>query len=282
MIQAGLLTGPDNEAFRAHGIAVMDEIWTGAAVHLWRTRPPNFLLFHLLTTDSVQHQYGPQSTAAYAALGLADARVAELLRAVDAAGLRAQTTVFVTSDHGFVRPTKRLRPNVLFRKAGLFEAPPRRRAQSVAEGGTAFVYLTHPETRAEDRARVLDLLRGQEGIAAILTPERFAGLGLPDPAQNPQMGDLLLAAEDGYAFINDATANDWLVELKNPVGTHGYLASEPKMDGVFIAAGAGIRPGVKLQRVGNVDVAPTIAALFGQTMSGVEGRVLQQILTGSK
>ncbi|MCO5051921.1 MAG: alkaline phosphatase family protein [Verrucomicrobiae bacterium] len=282
LIQAGWLTSPDNEAFRSHGIAVMDEIWTGAAVHLFRTRPPHFLLFHLLTTDSVQHQYGPQSTAAYAALGLADARVAELLRAVDAAGLRSQTTVLITSDHGFIRPTKRIRPNVLFRKAGLFEAAPQRRAQSVAEGGTAFVYLTHPETRTEDRAKVIELLREHEGVAAVLEPESFAKLGLPDPAQNPQMCDLLLAAEDGYAFVNDASGNDSLVELKTPAGTHGYLASEPKMDGVFIAAGAGIRPGVKLKRVENVDVAPTIAALFGQTLNGVEGQVLRQILLESK
>src|SRR5207249_5568101 len=96
-----------------------DQIWTAAAAHVIQTRRPNLLLFHLLVTDTLQHRYGPQSPAAYAALALADANVAQLLRAVQAAGITGQTTVIVASDHGFARPTKLINPNVIFRKAGL-------------------------------------------------------------------------------------------------------------------------------------------------------------------
>ena len=38
--------------------------------------------------------------------------------------------------------------------------------------------------------------------------------------------------------------------------------TDPELDGIFIAQGAGIRRGVKLDRVRNLDVAPTIARLL--------------------
>jgi hypothetical protein len=46
----------------------------------------------------------------------------------------------------------------------------------------------------------------------------------------------------------------------------------------FIAAGAGIRPGVVLERIRLVDVAPTAARLLGVPAPPVEGRVLVEIL----
>src|SRR5690242_7294271 len=62
---------------------------------------PNLLLFHLLTTDSAQHQYGARSPGGYTALALADARVGRLVDAIQRAGIADSTTVIVVSDHGF-------------------------------------------------------------------------------------------------------------------------------------------------------------------------------------
>ena len=46
----------------------------------------------------------------------------------------------------------------------------------------------------------------------------------------------------------------------------------------FVAAGTGIKPGVQLGLINNVDVAPTIARLMGLAMKDVDGRVLTEIL----
>lgn len=281
LIRDGILASNNEAAFRAKGAAAADQTWTAAAVHLIHSRPPNLLLLHLLVTDTIQHQHGPQSTAAYTAAALADAHVAEVLRSVDAAGLREHTTVFVTSDHGFARPEKLISPNVVFRKAGLHRPGPRRRAEALSEGGTAFVYLTNPATLAEDRAQVIELLRPHEGIAEILQPESFAALHLPRPENNPQMGDLLLVAKDGYAFSNEAFDDESMVEVNFAAGSHGYLASNPQMNGVFIAWGRGIKSGAQLGMIDNIDVAPTIAELFGQKLPGAEGKILREILTGA-
>lgn len=287
LIAAGWLEGTNDATFRLQSAPVRDRIWTEAAAHVLRQRRPNFMLIHMLVTDSTQHKYGPQSPAAYAAIALADAQLADILRAIDAAGLREKTTLFVTADHGFETALKIVNPNVAFRKAGLLEttatpALQRARAQIISEGGIAMVYFTNPETLAADRARVIELMRAQEGIADILNPDKFAALGMPDPAKNPQMAELILVAKEGYAFNNEARGEDVVttvtLELGNQ-GHHGFLSSNPKMNASFIAWGRGIKQGARLGMIQNVDVAPTMAALLGQKLPGADGRILTELLT---
>ena len=107
MIAAGIITEADVREFAKTQIVRRDEIWTEAAVHILKKHKPNLLLFHLLATDSNQHRYGAQSLGGNTAIGLADARVKQI---VDAAG---NATIFVVSDHGFKTYDKVIRPNAL-------------------------------------------------------------------------------------------------------------------------------------------------------------------------
>jgi hypothetical protein len=93
------------------------------------------------------------------------------------------------------------------------------------------------------------------------------------------MADLVLAAADGYAF-NGSDAGDPVSEVAagSTPGAHGYLSTESDMDAALIISGAGIKPGTKLGKVRNLDVAPTAARLLGLTMKDVEGKVLTGIL----
>ncbi len=286
LIAARWLESTNDRAFREQSSAVKDQIWTAAAVQVIRKRRPNFMLVHMLITDSTQHKYGPKSPAAYTAVAQADAQVAEILRALDGAGIRERTTLFVTADHGFETALKIVNPNVAFRKAGLLEvtATPtllRARAQIVSEGGIAMVYFTNPDTLANDRAKVIELMQAQEGVAGILRPAEFAALGLPDPTKNRQMAELILVAAEGYAFNNEARGEEVVTEVTLAAGNqghHGFLATNPKMNATFIAWGRGIKRGTKLGLINNVDVAPTMAKLLGQTCPGTDGRVLTEIL----
>ncbi len=208
------------------------------------------------------------------------------LDALKAAGLERSTTVIVTADHGFARANRVLEPNVLLRRAGLLELDAahrivRARAQVVPEGGTGMVYLTEPATRDTDRQRVVALFRGQEGIAAVLTPDQYPARGLPPPGPHNGMPDLVLGAKDGYAIGGAAAGDDFVVAatMNTDQGYHGYLAENPRMNAAFVAAGRGLRRGVRVGVLDNVDVAPTIAYLLGVRMPNVEGKVLDQILT---
>ena len=104
------------------------------------------------------------------------------------------------------------------------------------------------------------LFRGAEGVAAVLGPEDFARYHLPRPGDHPGMADLILAALDGYAIGGEATGDTLAVPGEGTTGSHGYLSTDPQMNAVFVASGAGIKPGAKLDAVENTSVAPTVAA----------------------
>ncbi len=282
LVRAGILENGEDASFLRKSASEADQAWCAAALHLLQRRAPNFLLLHLLATDAIQHRYGPSSPAAYTALAQADAQLGQVLRALESAGLRERTTMFVVSDHGFARPFNLINPNVILRKAGLLRPGPRRHGQSVSEGGTAFVYLTEPTSTKEDQAKVMALLRGVEGIREIVEPSHYAALHLPVPASNPQMGDLLLVAKDGYAFSDEFIEDEIITPLPVSLGSHGYLASVPQMDGVFVACGRHIKPGKKLGVVNNIDLAPTIAALFGEHLPNADGKVLREIFDSNQ
>ena len=141
------------------------------------------------------------------------------------------------------------------------------------------VYVTKKAGQAETVAQLKTLFGGLEGVARIVSPAEYGPLGYPDPGKNPRMADLVLAAADGYAFHGapDGEAVAAVPAGATP-GTHGYLNTEADMTAIFVASGAGIRSGVKLGRMRNIDVAPTIARLLGLTLPHPEGSALVSIL----
>jgi len=280
-----ILADESGASFRALTGPGRDEVWTKAACQVVRVRRPHLLLFHLLNTDGIHHRYGPESPASYTALALADFYVGKVLDAVAAAGIGTNTTIFLVADHGFATATNVLQPNVLFRQAGLLELGgtnqiTKARAQVVPEGGTGMIYLTDPQTREADRRKVIELLHDKEGVADLIGPEQFAAYGLPLPEKNSHMADLVLVAHNGYAVSGTATGNDFVLPVTGSMsqGYHGYLASNTNMDALFIASGRGIKRNVKIGKVENIDVAPTIAHLLGQQLPGAEGKVISEIL----
>lgn len=286
MMAAGVITAA--EAKTATGgkpnIVWRDELWTRAACFAFTRHRPNLMLFHPLNTDAVHHRFGPGSLASQGALALADRLVGDLLRAIDASGRRAQTTLLITTDHGFKKVDKYVYANVVLKQAGLLRATGATVAACDAfvgtQGGIAFVYVTDPARRAELGPRLKELFARTEGIAEVLDAATEApGRGMPTPAENQGMGELILYPKAGYAFSGAATGSEVVGPAINYGGTHGYSSADPELDGIFIASGAGIRAGTKVDRVRNLDVAPTIARLLDVPLPNVEGLVLEEILT---
>ena len=240
------------------------------------------MLFHLLNTDSVQHHYGARSLAATTALAYADSRVQAILDALKESALLESSTILVVSDHGFKTAKRTVVSNALLRQQGLLREDNGKitcDAYVVPEGGTAMVYVTSESKKGELTNRLKDLFADVEGVGRVLTSAEFAQFGYPDPKDNPRMADLVLVARDGYNFsgglqgevVRDVTATE-------SVGSHGYLNTDPEMNAIFIAWGRGIRKGTQLGTIRNLDVAPTIAALLGITMTDIEGRALTELL----
>jgi len=267
MIRNRAIAASDIENFEKSNILFRDQIWTKAAVYLIREHKPNLLLFHLLSLDSVHHQFGPKTLAATAAMAFLDSCVELVVEAVRAAGMSERTTFFVVSDHGFKKYRSQIRPSAALAGAGLSA-----KAYVLAEGGSAFVYFDNSQA-AELAPKVIQALKGAEGIDKIIGPDGFAALGLPQPDREPQMFQLLLTAKDGYSF-SGATGGPVTAAVPQQGGSHGYLASDPEMDAIFIASGFGVRRGAKLDKVANIDIAPTIARLLGVGLPTAKGQAI--------
>jgi predicted AlkP superfamily pyrophosphatase or phosphodiesterase len=106
--------------------------------------------------------------------------------------------------------------------------------------------------------------------------EEFSNLGLPLPEDSHQSPDLVLAAKPDYMFSGESEG-DFITHIPE-AGAHGFINTDPKMQAIFIASGAGIPKGVRLESIRNLDVAPTIALLLGLEMKQVSGRPIQEIM----
>ena len=265
--------------------AERDELWTRAASFVFTQHRPNLLMFHPLNTDGQHHRYGPGSPEGRTALELADQFVGTLVKAIDASGRRAQTTILVTTDHGFKKVEKFLYANVALKKAGHLRTAGATIAQCDAfagtQGGIAMIYVTDPAKRAELVPKLKELFAATEGVAQVIDAATGAHAhGMPTPDENQGMGELILYPKAGYSFSAAAIGDAIVGPSVNYGGSHGYHSSDPELDGIFIAQGAGIRRGVKLERVRNLDVAPTIAHLLDVALPTADGKPMEHVLAG--
>ncbi len=262
MLSKGVVTPADLEGFTKANILFRDQIWTRAGEYLIRSHKPDLLLFHLLTLDSEHHTYGPNTLAGRTAMAFVDACVEKLVNAVQAAGQADRTTFLIVSDHGFKAYKSQIRANNALEQAGLAS-----KAYVLPEGGTAFVYVTGDELIP----RVREALQGVEGIDRIFGKDEFGALGLPLPEKDPQFGQLLLAAKTGYSF-SGATGGPVTAAVPQTGGSHGYVASDPEMNPIFIASGYRVKAQGKISGVSNLDLAPTIAKLLGVKLPSAKGK----------
>ncbi len=285
-VKAGILSQADLEGFASKNIIWRDRIWTMAAAHIIRQHRPNLLLFHLLNLDSTQHRYGPRTPAAMSAMALLDTQVATILQAVHDSGIAPRTTVFVVSDHGFKAVKRQIRPNAVFAKEGLLTAEGGKvtsaQVYSVPEGGSALVYVTVPDESGASLAKAKQVLAGLEGIASVVEAPEFSKYGLPAPTATGQMGALMLLPKDGYVFTADSAEPAVVDAPPGSLGAHGYIASDPDIQALFIASGRGIKPGITLDAVSNLNLTPTIARLLDLQMPEAKERVLTEILVNEK
>jgi predicted AlkP superfamily pyrophosphatase or phosphodiesterase len=278
LVADGLVTTAQLADFDASSPAWQDQIRTEAAVDILKRYKPDLMMLHLLSLDDTNHAYGPMSDASLEAMAFLDDRVKQLVDTLQAAGLSDRATILVVSDHGFRKIQHTIHPNVALRAHGFAHEVGGKASWDgwvVPSGGTAMVYVAQNARRAYSLKRLQTLFAQMEGVERVYQPGEFAQLGLTLTPDSDQTPDLLLAARPGYGFGHDDTGE---VERNAPGGTHGYLNSDPEMQAIFLAWGSGIRPGVRLDTIPNVDVAPTIAALLSIGMNNIAGHPLNEIL----
>jgi predicted AlkP superfamily pyrophosphatase or phosphodiesterase len=280
LVARGLLTPEQVKQFdEGSSPAWRDKIWTDAAVDIIEKHTPNLMLIHLLQTDSIQHEYAPLTPAAYAAYAYADDCLSRVVEAVRKAGALDRTTFFILSDHGFTTYTHTLSPNVALIQQGLLHKQDKDYAGDVwvkAEGGAAGVYIRNASRRAELIPKLKSYFEGIQGIDHVYTNEEARSIGIPSDTATDQAPQLYLTASPDYSFDDDTSGE--LTKTNPPRGQHGYLNTMSDMQALFVASGAAIKPGVKLDSVTNLQVTPTIAKILGLQMPDAKEPALDSVL----
>ena len=269
-----------------HGhTAPRDDICTPVFNLILRQHRPQLALLHLVDVDHTQHLSGPRSPEAYAAIKKADGQVRAVWEELKR-DFPGRATLFVVSDHGF-SPIKRvILPNVVLRKAGLVSVRGGKvsggAVRTITQGGSLMVYITDETRQAEVVGKVRQAVQGLTGVADIIGPDQLAAYGVADPKQDPHAPDMILFAEEGFTFGDTAAGDLPFNEKPERKGSHGHNPALPHLHAIFVAWGAGIKPGVKLGEISSLSVAPTIATLLGLTIPNVEGKPLEEVLAGGR
>ncbi|MDR0902484.1 MAG: ectonucleotide pyrophosphatase/phosphodiesterase [Opitutaceae bacterium] len=266
----------------AEGKLEVDRMHALAAVHVLEAHKPNLLLLHLDVVDAFQHQSGRDTEIAREACEEADRLLGRVVEAIEKSGRKESTTLFVLSDHGFRNYQKQININIALRDAGLVDITKGKVTGGdvafVAMGGGAGLYIKNGRDRGAVMKKLLPALNKVEGLEAILLPEDLAGLGQAVVGKDWKAADVMLSARDGYAFSTNAKRPSVIFDLPDAKGAHGYLPGSQKLKACFVAWGAGIKAGVTVGEIKNMDVAPTGASLLGLPLPGTDGRVLGEIL----
>lgn len=246
-----------------------DRFAAAVATRIIRTEKPNLMVVHLMETDSAQHANGPGSPQARAAFERVDAHIGAIVQATEEAGIRSRTAFVITGDHGFSRVHALFQPNVILREAGLLKTDENGAViewQAVLHGMAVRVRNPAAPSLAE---RVINLFEKLERT-------RYKGLfrmvrraELDERGAYPEALFFFEPAE-GYYLSDGFAQNSFLIGTTRR-GAHGFLPTEPRMFTGLIVSGAGVRAGVPLPSVRQIDIAPTVARLLGFEMPDADG-----------
>lgn len=254
-----------------------DRFSAAAATHIIAKHRPNLMLIHLVEVDGARHANGPESPEAFAALENVDARLGDIVKAVEAAGIAPETAFIVTGDHGFYRVHSAFQPNAVLRDAGLLETDDGGRIvdwQAIAH--RAAIRLKNPQDSALARrveTLFLDLSRGRyHGLFRVIGRDEIARLG-GDP-------DALLILEPIEGYTTAPGVSGGFLVSTNRRGDHGFLPTEPLMHTGLVLSGAGVLQGIAVPLTRQIDIAPTAARLLGLEFSEAEGVPIMGVLAG--
>jgi hypothetical protein len=206
-----------------------------------------------------------------------DAALGRLIECFEAAGIAESTALLVVGDRRLFPIHSVVYPNVALERAGLITRSPMHLGAGVAHwdafvrsyGGAAVVYARGEEDALLAR-RALEEQADQTRAFRVVSARELLGLNADPEAW------FGLEGVSGYGI--GKAARGMMVQATERRGLGGYL---PTLDGSevgFVAWGAGIRPGVRVPKMSQVDVAPTAAALLGLRLPDADGKTVVGIL----
>ncbi|HEY4355039.1 MAG TPA: ectonucleotide pyrophosphatase/phosphodiesterase [Acidobacteriaceae bacterium] len=251
-----------------------DTAKTETAVGILHKFHPNLMLVHLTDLDHQEHQHGPFSPEANAAMEILDSQIGQIEKA--ALEVDPSARIAVVSDHGFMPIHHRVNLDVLLVQAGLITLKPEKAAalpkgespvrfwQAAGWGanGSMAIVLRDPKDKvvlAKVKA-ILDKAAADpaNGIAEVIAqPELTRRGGFPQAS-------FLVDFKSGYQ--PGSALQEPLVVDSTDLGAHGYLPTHPEVRSTFMVKGSGVAAGRDLKIIDMRQIAPTFAQMLGITL----------------
>ena len=267
--------------------------WTTKALTdvMWKENVPEYSLLWLCEPDYQEHKSAPGSPAAIAAIEGADKCLGDVLATLERKNVRAETDIFVVSDHGFSTIARSIDLLPLLNGAGFHaftefsETPQTGEIMVVGNGGSVLFYVIGHDTAVVQH--LVSYLQQSDFAGVIFSREKIEGtFSLADAKiDTPAAPDVVMSFrwngkpnEFGAPGMINA---DW--NRKPGTGTHATL-SKFDMHNTLIATGPDFRRDMIDQLPsGNIDLAPTILRILGVAPSQkMDGRVLSEAMVGGK
>ena len=221
-------------------------------------RRPHVITLYFSDIDSASHRTAIGGSDVAAAVAVIDKALGTLLDGLDALENRDRVILMLTSDHGMADTgavrivqlgdlidTKGLRVGYSGPVTGLHISPEAGSAQAVRDRINAKLQHGRAYVRQE-------------------VPERHHFRG------TPRAGDVVVIMDEGWLMAT-SIINRGLIQRE--WGEHGWDPDLASMKAIFLITGPGIRGGLTIPEVQNVDVYPLMTELLGlQPATGLDGQ----------
>jgi len=236
--------------------------------------PPGLILLRLSQTEPVLNALGPYSPQAREAFARVDADLGHLLGCLEEAGSLASAAIVVVGDRALLPVHTAVRPNFVLAEAGLLSldtsgAVESWRAVARSNGGSAFVYAREDRSAVSARS-ALEAEAKRSGAFRIVTADEMIRL---DADSEAWFG---IEARPGFVFEDSARGPLLWPATRRSAG--GYLEPHPPLGPGFVIYGRGVRRGLRIPEIDQLDIAPTIAKLRGLELPGTRGHAFVGVL----
>lgn len=216
------------------------------SVLAWLTLPlaerPRMITLYFNEPDHVEHEKGPDSPEARAAVLMADSAVGRLVAGLRTRGLYNAIDLIIVSDHGMAN----ISPD---RTVFLTDVTDTLNVRTVDRGPIFMGWALNG-----DNAGLVAALRKLPHLQAWLkdsVPERLHF------RHNRRITPVVALAETG-----------WMISVGRPIrnrslGTHGFDNADPLMNAIFIAHGPVFKSGARIPAFPNVDVYGLMTRILG-------------------
>jgi predicted AlkP superfamily pyrophosphatase or phosphodiesterase len=240
-----------------------DESFSGDArvdtVLSWLARPaaarPRLVTLYFEDVDEAEHDAGPGSPAAEAAVAKVDGYIGRLRRGLTAQGLDGRVDLVIVSDHGMA-------PVEWNHVLPIDTVVPPDVARAVTMGQSVDA-TPLPGREAAAKQRMLGRHDHYECWTRETLPARW------HYGTHPRVAPIVCQMDEGW---NAERPSKIARRVQGrTTGSHGFDPALPSMRATFIANGPSFRHGVVLPVFDNVDVYPLLARLIGITPQPNDG-----------